>query len=84
MTAHTHLEPIACPKCHTEIEVGAIDDIAAVLHQGVHQQMQAYVDGPGWPNEVERLVYASIDTALALFIAFIESLDAETDVERVH
>ena len=61
----------------------AIDDLAVELHDGVHVQMQRYVDGPGWPNEVERLVYQSLDAALALFLAYLDQLD-ERDPEQLH
>ena len=36
----------------------------------------------GWPSEVERLVYAQLDTAVVLYLAYCAEIDASVTPRR--
>jgi hypothetical protein len=75
---------IACGNCGVDVDV-AMDDLARELHQAIHHHMQRQATIGGYPTELELRCYASLETALLLWLAFMEfDPDADAKPERVN
>jgi hypothetical protein len=70
-----------CPSCGRESFM-PVDALADELHRGIHDHMAG--QGETWPSEVERLTYTTLDNAVALYLAFMASLDSEREPRPVH
>ncbi len=59
----------------TETLPTAVDDLAEALAVALHKHMHLQAE-VGWPSDVERLTFENLDASIALFLAFLDQLDA--------